>query len=181
MPLPAECEYYHLLAPSDGPWGYGGEGEAVGPIAGDVDVAELPTEARGLRRVLLHAYRSANWAPGHPTPEQERYDLVKEVLLMLQSANTTPDLRAALWGILALTPGVEAAPAASDPLGRSGEAVAIPVRPNGGGGVIMVIFDPRTSELLFWSERGTGDGTPEQSHTILRAGHVGTTTERPRG
>ena len=92
-----------------------------GPLL-DLDIAALPTEPRALLAALDKNNRSINWAPGLPTPEQARYDITRSVLLLLGTANTTPSLRAALWGVLALLPGLAA---------RAGRAR--PARPRGRG------------------------------------------------
>jgi hypothetical protein len=172
-------------------------------IYGDVpppDVARLPTDPAKLREALLRVPREAPVAPGAATPTpkpsrppavsgsatpapahpiREQFNFVYDVLLLLDSANTTPNQRAGLWGALALTPGVEAAPDVHDSLGRDGQAVTIPARPDGGGGTFTIVFDPRTSELLSWSLLGAGTGTPDQTHTILRAAHVTAIGKRP--
>jgi len=152
---------------------------------GDVPDAapqDLLTEPVALRRKLIEAYTTGvNWAPGLPTPDQTHYDLVRRVLGYLGTANLTPELRSALFGVLALSRGVQPAPDARDPLGREGEAVRIPRRLDGGGGEFVVMFDPDTSELRFWSESGgMAGGTPDQRHTLLSARHVDALTERDR-
>jgi hypothetical protein len=161
----------YFVTPSDRPYTYG---DVPRP-----DVAKLPTDPGALRDELLRVYRSDNWAPGHPTPADEHHDLIREVLTLLASANTTPEQRAGLWGVLALMPGVKAAPEARDPLGRHGSTVTIPGRPDGSGGTFTVGFDPRTSDLLSWSLTGAGAGTPDQTHTILRTAHVAAIGDRP--
>ena len=167
---PAAVEGTPFYEPSDEPYVH------LGPRT---PLAELPTEPEALRRVLVAEYRNkTNWAPGLPTATQTHYDMIRKVVYLLGHA-TEPTLRAALFELLALTPGVEPAPDAKDPRGRTGEAVAIPTRLDGGGGTITVIFDTETSELLSWSEVGTGGGTPDQSHTILNVGQVATTGDRP--
>jgi hypothetical protein len=159
-----------FVRPSDRPYEYGD-----GPRP---DVARLPTSPTALRDALLRVYRSVNWAPGHPTREQERFDLVYEVLILLDSANTTPAQRGGLWGVLALVPGVRTAPVAHELLARDASTVVIPVRPDGTGGAFTVTFDPRSSELLSWSLMGARAGTPDQTHTILRTGHVAAIGDR---
>jgi hypothetical protein len=169
---------------------------------------ELPTDPQALRELLIAAHKDMRWqartrvpcpgtdideldessrkcfgrprwAPGRPTPDQTHYEVTRRVLSLLGDSNTTPELRAALFGVLALTPGVRPAPDAKDALGRTGDAVAVPTRLDGGGGVITVIFDRDTSQMLFWSEHGTGGGTPDQDHTIVHAGRVANVGDRP--
>jgi hypothetical protein len=141
-------------------------------------LAELPTAPEALRDALVDEYKSANRRPGRPGENQAHYDLVRKVVHLLGLASE-PKLRAALFELMALTPGVEPAPGAIDPRGRGGRAVRIPTRPDGSGGRITVIFDPHNGELLSWSEAGTGGGTPDQSHTILGAGQVAAIGDRP--
>jgi hypothetical protein len=63
-----------------------------------------------------------------------------------------------------------------DPLGRPGEAIAIPVptAPEGNGRLTM-IFDPATSALLYWSEDGAAQS---ERHTVLRSARVAEIGER---
>ena len=152
-----------------------------GPLL-DLDIAALPTEPRALLAALDKNNRSINWAPGLPTPEQARYDITRSVLLLLGTANTTPSLRAALWGVLALLPGLQPVPDARDPLGREGEAVTFSLRPGEQAKPerFKVIFDPKTSELLSWSLDADGWGTPDQTRTFIRAAHVRQIGDRPR-
>jgi hypothetical protein len=159
-----------------------------GPLL-DLDIASLPTEPKALLAALEANERDQNWAPGLPTDGQVRFDVTYSLLLLLGTANSTPELRSGLWGALALLPGLTAAPDAKDPRGRDGEAVTLPA-PRGGPvpagvgaaheGTFTVIFDPGSSELLSWSLTGVGGGTPDQVHTFVRAGHVRNVGDRPR-
>jgi hypothetical protein len=163
-------------------------------------LAELPTEARALHDALVQRRRSDPNVvppPGGPDPELERDQLIREVLRLLTIPNASPELRSALWQVLTLMPGVERAPDAHDPRGRDGEAVRIhtasgrlsseqrpkdaPPYPDGPArvGTYTIVFDPDTSELLFWSLIGQGGGTPDQTHTIVRSGYVDRIGERP--
>jgi hypothetical protein len=74
-----------------------------GPLA-DLDVATLPTDARTLREFLLARFEGGRWAPG-----EAEFGVPYSVTLLLGTANTTPEQRAALWGVLALTPGLRPA------------------------------------------------------------------------
>jgi hypothetical protein len=161
----------------------------------------LPTEPRALRDELLRRWRADTNrvpVPGLAPPEREaleRDQLIHELLILLTVPNATPELRSALWGVLKLMPGVERAPDARDPLGRDGEAVRIPVasglvpaRPKGAPpypngeprvGAYTIVFDPKSSELLFWSLYGQGGGTPDQTHTIEQYGYVDGVGQRP--
>ena len=119
-----------------------------------------PSRARCCRRWTAN-FRAQNSAPGLPTPDQARYDITRSVLLLLGTANTTPSLRAALWGVLALTPGLNAAPEARDPLGRAGEAVLVPAQAERGlhrGGVHGDLRpeDQRTALVVARRQRAWG-------------------------
>jgi hypothetical protein len=138
-----------------------------GPLA-DLDIAKLPTDPQALRDALIAKYKSVNWAPGLPTAEQVHYDIVRELLILLSTANTTPQLRAGLWGALALTDGLQKA---------GDNAVRIPT--GHGAGNFTVVFNVDTSEMLSWSEVGSGGGTPDQTHTFVRAAHVAAIGDRP--
>lgn len=161
-------------------------------------LAELPTEARALQDELVRRRRSdpnVVPTPGGPDPVLERDQLIHEVLRLLTIPNASPELRSALWEVLTLMPDVERASDAHDPRGRDGEAVRIrtasgmsfeapegaPPYPNGPArvGTYTIVFDPGTSELLFWSLIGQGGGTPDQTHTIARSGYVDRIGERP--
>jgi hypothetical protein len=151
-----------IAKPSDRPYMYGD-----GPLA-DLDIAKLPNDPKALRDALVTQYKSLNWAAGHPTAEQIHYDIVRELLNLLSTANTTPELRAGLWGALALTDGLQ----------KAGEnSVRIPTGRSGGN--FTVVFDVSTSEMLSWSEVGSGAGTPDQTHTFVRAAHVTSIGDRP--
>lgn len=141
------------------------------------DVAKLPTEPEALREALIAHIKSDNWAPGLPTDEDLQYYVTRMVLSLLGDPNTSPALRVGLFGVLGGTPGVEPAPDARDALGRSGQAVRLPARPR--EGVVTVIFDSDTSELLYWSISGAGGGTPTQEHTLVRSSEVDAIGDRP--
>lgn len=134
----------------------------------DLDIAALPTEPHALRDALVAKYKSVDWAPGHPTAQQVHYDTVRSILTLLGTANTTPELRAGLWGALALSDGLQKA---------GDNAVRIPT--GSGEGNFTVVFNVDTSEMLSWSEVGSAVGTPNQTHTFVRAAHVHSIGDRP--
>jgi hypothetical protein len=130
-------------------------------------VAELPTDPAELREKLIADFKSSgDWAP--EVLEHIDYEITHQVVSLLAEANTTPELRAALFGVLALTPGVQSAPDAKDPRDRPGRGVTVPGR----DGTTTVIIDPDTSQLLYLSE-----GRNER--TILRSAHVAHIGDRP--
>ena len=166
----------HWVKPDVRPYAYGD-----GPLH-DLDISALPTEPQGLRQALQADFLR-DFDPGYePNASALAYHVTRSVLLLLSTANTTPSLRAALWGVLALTPDLEAS-SARDPRGREGEAVRFRLTrmPGGPPDRFTVIFDPETSELLSWSIDGeaNGLGTPDQSTVLIRAAHVRDLGERP--
>jgi hypothetical protein len=162
----AKTRESYFVTAHDGPYVYGD-----GPLA-DLDIAALPTEPRALRDALVARYKAVNWAPGLPTPQQVHYDIVRQILTLLGTANTTPELRSGLWGALALADGVRKA----DDVGGA-SAVRIPT--GYAEGNFTVVFNVDTSEMLSWSEVGSGTGTPDQTHTFVRAAHVSSIGDRP--
>jgi hypothetical protein len=148
-----------------------------GPFAyGDAPKAfpdKLPTEPEALKAAIVDSLNTEDWQerPTDPVPKEDwiEYHVVRRAILLLELANTTPELRGGLWGVLALAPGVERAPEVGDPLGRPGEAIKIPLLPFPTGGRITVIFDPATSALLYFSEEHPHGW---ERHTILRTAHV---------
>ena len=150
------------------------------------------TSARSDRAAAAAASLQANYLrdfdPGYePSAPHVDYHVTRSVLLLLSTANTTPSLRAALWGVLALMPGLQGAPDVRDPLGREGEAVTLPGLPLPVAqgeppvhvGQFTVIFDPRKSELLSWTLIGPGGGAPDHTQTFVRAAHVRKIGDRP--
>ena len=93
-----------------------------------------------------------------------------QAFTLLTVSNATPALRAALFGVLARMPDVDATGERTDELGRRGEGLEVrfptgalgPLaadpsgRPLGGENatrpdIIRVVFDPKTSDILSWS------------------------------
>jgi hypothetical protein len=132
-------------------------------------VADLPTEPKALREALI-AHERSHWEGrfGPATPERLNDTVTHRVVLLLGQPDTGPELRAALFGALALMPGVRPAPDARDALGRTGQAVAIPQRYS----EMTVIFDRDTSQMLFWSEGSI-------ARTVVRTARVANIGDRP--
>ena len=70
-----------------------GDGE---PISGD-ELEELPTEPRALERRLTDGLE--------PSGHGDRYDLWQQVVALLGESPASPELRGALWQVLAAAPG----------------------------------------------------------------------------
>ena len=97
------------------------------------------------------------------------YEVLRDVLLLLTLANTTPEQRAALITVLTNYDGVTPLPQVRDRRGREGRGVQIAV---GRQAPVTVIFAPATSELLEWSQGS-------ETHTFVRFGHVAQIGDRP--
>jgi hypothetical protein len=134
-----------------------------GPLA-EVPLSELPTDPQQLGTLLIEAHQDGRWTPGgswNPLPEGIKYDVLRDILLLLTQANATSEQRAALITVLTEYEGATPLPAVKDHRGREGRGVDIPT----GRTDVRVIFSPDTSDLLEWSE-------PGEVHTYLRFGHV---------
>jgi hypothetical protein len=141
-----------------------------GPLA-KVPLSELPTDPQQLGTLLIEAHQDGRWTPGgswNPLPEGIKYDVLRDILLLLTQANTTAEQRAALITVLTEYEGATPLPAVKDHRGREGRGVDIPT----GRQLVRVIFAPDTSELLEWSE-------PNEVHTYLKFGHVAKIGDRP--
>jgi hypothetical protein len=141
-----------------------------GPLA-KVPLSELPTDPQQLGTLLIEAHQDGRWTPGgswNPLPEGIKYDVLRDILLLLTQANTTAQQRAALITVLTEYEGATPLPAVKDHRGREGRGVDIPT----GRQLVRVIFAPDTSELLEWSE-------PNEVHTYLTFGHVAKIGDRP--
>ena len=141
-----------------------------GPLA-KVPLSELPTDPQQLGKLLIEAHQDGRWTPGgswNPLPEGIKYDVLRDILLLITQANATSAQRAALITVLTEYEGATALPAVKDHRGREGRGVDIPT----GKKVVRVIFSPGTSELLEWSE-------PGEVHSYLRSGHVAQIGDRP--
>jgi hypothetical protein len=96
-----------------------------------------PTDPRAIHDRLL-----AGLSPGQGhSPEGEVFTLIGDAL---REAPAPPDLRAGLYGALALIPGIELVGTVHDRTGREGTAVAFTEQ----GIRKELVFDPQTSEML---------------------------------
>jgi hypothetical protein len=137
----------------------------------EVPLDELPTDPQQLGTLLLEAHKDGRWTPGGswaPLPDNVKYDVLRDILLLLTDANATSQQRAAMITVLTEYDGVTPLESVKDHRGREGRGVDIPT----GRGTVRVIFAPDTSELLEWSE-------PGEAHTYLRFGHVAHIGDRP--
>jgi len=79
------------------------------PVTWD-ELAELPTEPRALERHLTDAIQ--------PSGHGDQYDLWAHVVSLLQESPASPELRRALWQVLAAAPGTELLGTMTDSAGR---------------------------------------------------------------
>ena len=136
-----------------------------------VPLDQLPTDPEQLGTLLLQAHEDGRWTPGgswNPLPSGVKYDVLRDLLILLTDANATSQQRAALITVLTEYDGVRPLESVKDHRGRTGRGVDIPT----GRDTVRVIFSPETSELLEWSE-------PGEVHTYVRFGHVAQQGERP--
>jgi hypothetical protein len=103
-------------------------------------------------------------------------DAVQRAAMLLLSPEATPELRAALYGVLLRTRGAELIPRLADPEGRTGEGVRF-VKPNPpqgtdapGGYDMTLLFDPETHALLGVRQAGE----PDSWDVVLRVERVRT-------
>ncbi|GLY76706.1 CU044_5270 family protein [Actinoallomurus iriomotensis] len=98
-------------------------------------VAQLPTDAKALENTLLNL--RGNWHAVSSTPEKqpirslrgaERTRALSEVAsTLLSKAPAPPRVRAAAFRMLATLPGVKVGGTATDPMGRTGGVVSMPM------------------------------------------------------
>ncbi len=108
-------------------------------------VQKLPVTAAALGKVLHRMWNAEpdkSAAVGFPHPDFSQYLVQWAVILLTGPA--TPGTRAATYRLLAGQPGVRIISDVTDPLGRSGIAVA------DGGGDYLVI-DPHTAQVLAYT------------------------------
>jgi hypothetical protein len=98
-------------------------------------VAKLPTDAKALENVLLdlkgnwHAYSSkAEKEPIRALRGAERTRALSDVVgTLLSKAPAPPQVRAAAFRMIATLPGVKAGGTATDPMGRTGRVISLPL------------------------------------------------------
>jgi hypothetical protein len=144
-----------------------------------LDLSAIPTDLDALRSYVdEHSGPAtpAEAAPGEAPDDMQAFGLIA---LLLRETNASPELRAALFEVVATIPGVELVGEVVDGAGRSGVAVGYEY----GSERHELIFDPDTSAIL--EERVVrldGDGAGETvigSTVYLRSAVVGSVDERP--
>lgn len=164
----------------DRPYPYGD-----GPLA-RVPLDRLPVEAAALEDLLTAAYQDRRWAthPGAGAGRSAEPDgFATMVVTLLTDANARPQLRAALYELLAGLPGVRDLGRIEDPQGRTGTGIEVRFAAAGdrpAGAPLQLVFDPDTSEVLAWQLGAAGDHaspsdperfwTGREVHVLVRQG-----------
>jgi hypothetical protein len=124
-----------------------GELNGVGPEGALPPTRDLPADPDQL--VEIFRARAASSSPSVPT-NVKMFEYASSVLL---ETGSTPELRAALYQVVAGIDGVELAGDARDPLGRTGTGVSLVSDYGGAPQENTLIFDPDTSQPLAYTER----------------------------
>jgi hypothetical protein len=159
-----------------------GSGELNGvPYEGALPpVSNLPADADELERVLREeAARSSGSVP----VDAKLFEYSASILL---STGTRPDLRAAVYELLARIDGVRLIDDVEDPLGREGTGVSLDIAYTGAPVRHTVIFDSETSYPLAYTEDPI---PPAPAHLVItlqpayialeESGQVGELGSRP--
>jgi len=106
-------------------------------------LAALPTDAAGLRAWLTKRYKA------DPDPLMTFQDrLIDDALHLLADMPVTAQVRSATYQMIAGLDAVKPLPDATDQRGRTGSAVAIPVRYEDGVTTLRVIFNRDSANVL---------------------------------
>lgn len=128
------------------------------------ELKTLPTEPKALRAKLL----------GDATGPQAELGLFNGIDALLADAPAGPQLRAALYEVLAGIPDVHLVGRAEDSTGRTGTAVEL----KAGAGSSRVIVDPKTSQLLETVTVTATEGVTGRTRTTYLS--AGPADEAPR-
>lgn len=144
----------------------------------DVRVRDLPRSTSELGAELEAVVRTVLEGQNpEPRPGRARYLVVRLALSLLTYPDADPELRDALVGVVATSPGATSIPDFKDPMGRSGIALRIPIAFDAEW-EIRVLLDTGGTELLYWSFGPVG-GKVEESHLIECTRLVRQIRERP--
>jgi hypothetical protein len=181
----------HLIAARRGLWDV--EAKEGG---GFIDSSVYPTDPKALRQGLEHhtikGAREWDGVKGPLTVDET----IAELWDILEKPNTTPPVRAAVYGALAELPGIQVKEDVSDLVGRHGDAIFLEDKGRGSflgaeaGMRVEFIFDPQTSALLGEREtlvdpskrpwlKGVPVGTVLRELALINSGIVDSTHERP--
>lgn len=150
-------------------WGPGGNGINFDFFAWQ----GLPTQPAPLEAAIVNQFEG-----GHPN---------NAVTFLLATGSlyvaAPPAVRAALFGMLATLPGVHYLGKVTDPLGRTGDTIALVQKT----GDLAVVFDPKTSQLLDALLTPYGNSLPQvlppwaAPEMYVETGIVGSITATPPG
>lgn len=124
------------------------------------ELAELPTEPRALERRLSEGLA--------PSGHGDEWDLWKQVVGLLLESPASPDLRRALWQVLAAAPGTELLGAMTDSAGRPATGIEADFTQEVGEREVLLL-DPSDGTLL--ESRTYADGTLAHRMTVLERGY----------
>ncbi|MGI5240423.1 hypothetical protein [Dactylosporangium sp. CA-139066] len=114
-----------------------------GQVVSAETMATLPTDAARLRAWLTERY---NADPDPLMTNQDR--LIDDALQLIAQMPVTAQVRSAAYQMLAELDTVQLLPAAADQRGRTGAAVALPVRYEDGVTTLRVIFNQDSGDVL---------------------------------
>ncbi|MGN9845090.1 hypothetical protein ACTMTI_43900 [Nonomuraea sp. H19] len=144
----------------------GGSGSLAGKRMTPADLAELPTTPEGLREYLEPLVTKQYGTE----PVDVNSELYETGVRLLMNFPASPDVRAAAYRMLASLPGTTAEGQATDPLGRTGQAVSRRLT----NGTDRVIVDMKTGEPLAF------ESTIEGVRTFEAIKKTGWTNEEPQ-
>jgi hypothetical protein len=138
---------------------------------------DLPTDTAQLSAVIRAAARKSTDVPVEP----KMFEIASALLMQ---AGATPQLRAALYEVVAEIDGVKLDGDVRDPRGRPGIAVSIDYDYSGAKTRDTLVFDSETSQPLAQYSRllerlPTRDGFDNGATTVEQAGNTPALTDRP--
>jgi len=162
------------------------------------DFSKLPTESRALRLAIERDPIYGPTVAETGTAKMPTAQVISELWDVLNKPNSTPELRAAIFGALSELPGIELNRDARDSVGRPGYALGYESSPSSEsygastmhGIRVEYIFDPETAAVLGQREiithpdefswlKEVPAGTVMREATYLETGVVDSTRERP--
>ncbi len=162
------------------------------------DFSALPTEPRALRLAIERDPIYGPTVEQSGSAKMPTAQVISELWDLLNKPNTTPELRAAIFGALSELPGIELNRDARDSAGRPGYALGYESSPSSEaygsstmyGFRVEYIFDPDTADVLGRREIITHPdefswlaqvpaGTVLRETAYLETGVVDSTRERP--
>jgi hypothetical protein len=104
----------------------------------------LPTQPAALKAAIVRRFEGGKADKPRKANNVETFVLATNVL----NYTAPPDVRSALFKMLATLPGVQYLGKVTDPLGRTGDTIVMPPVAGYGFGNLVVIFDPKTARVL---------------------------------